>query len=256
MIGLGGAIGTGLFMGSGIAIGYAGPAVVVSYAIAGFIALVMVFSLSEMAVVHPAAGSFGVYAETYLNPWVGLRRPLHLLDRAGDRHRRRSGRRRHLHDLLVSRGAGVGLVARLRVRPALRERALGGQLRHVRVLVRDDQGGRRSCCSSSSARSTSSASACPPSAFTISPGCPAASCRTAWRGVWMAVIMGVLLLQRHRSHRRDVGRDPRSGQGDSGSAAHHAVAVVPLLHPGAHDRRRPSFPGRKPARGSWSKARS
>ena len=36
MIGLGGAIGTGLFMGSGIAIGYAGPAVILSYAIAGF----------------------------------------------------------------------------------------------------------------------------------------------------------------------------------------------------------------------------
>ncbi len=72
MIGLGGAIGTGLFMGSGIAIGYAGPAVIVSYAIAAFAALVMVFSLSEMAVVHPAAGSFGTYAEAYLNPWAGF----------------------------------------------------------------------------------------------------------------------------------------------------------------------------------------
>jgi len=72
MIGLGGAIGTGLFMGSGIAIGYAGPAVILSYLIAGFIAVVMVFSLSEMAVVHPTAGSFGTYAETYLNPWAGF----------------------------------------------------------------------------------------------------------------------------------------------------------------------------------------
>jgi AAT family amino acid transporter len=72
MIGLGGAIGTGLFMGSGIAIGYAGPAVILSYALAGFVALVMVFSLSEMAVVHPTAGSFGAYAETYLNPWAGF----------------------------------------------------------------------------------------------------------------------------------------------------------------------------------------
>ena len=72
MIGLGGAIGTGLFMGSGIAIGYAGPAVILSYAIAGFAALVMVFSLSEMAVVHPTAGSFGTYAEMYLNPWAGF----------------------------------------------------------------------------------------------------------------------------------------------------------------------------------------
>src|SRR5262249_7627419 len=72
MIGLGGAIGTGLFMGSGLAIGYAGPAVIVSYALAGFVALVIVFSLSEMAVVHPTAGSFGTYAETYLNPWAGF----------------------------------------------------------------------------------------------------------------------------------------------------------------------------------------
>lgn len=72
MIGLGGAIGTGLFMGSGLAIGYAGPAVILSFALAGFVAIVMVFSLSEMAVVHPTAGSFGTYAETYLNPWAGF----------------------------------------------------------------------------------------------------------------------------------------------------------------------------------------
>jgi len=72
MIGLGGAIGTGLFAGSTLAIGYAGPAVLTSYAIAGFAALVMVLSLSEMAVVHPTAGSFGVYAETYLNAWAGF----------------------------------------------------------------------------------------------------------------------------------------------------------------------------------------
>src|SRR5471032_11920 len=72
MIGLGGAIGTGLFMGSGMAIGYAGPAVVLSFAIAGFAAVVMVFSLSEMAVMHPTAGSFGTYAELYLNPWAGF----------------------------------------------------------------------------------------------------------------------------------------------------------------------------------------
>ena len=72
MISLGGAIGTSLFLSSGIALGYAGPSVLVSYAIAGFIAVVLVFSLSEMAVMHPAAGSFGAYAETYLNPWAGF----------------------------------------------------------------------------------------------------------------------------------------------------------------------------------------
>jgi amino acid transporter, AAT family len=72
MIGLGGAIGTGLFMGSGIAIGYAGPGVLLSYLIAALIAVIMVFSLSEMAVVHPTAGSFGTYAEIYLGPLMGF----------------------------------------------------------------------------------------------------------------------------------------------------------------------------------------
>ena len=72
MISLGGSIGTSLFLSSGIALGYAGPSVLISFAIAGFIAVAMVFSLSEMAVVHPTAGSFGTYAETYLNPWAGF----------------------------------------------------------------------------------------------------------------------------------------------------------------------------------------
>lgn len=72
MIGLGGAIGTGLFMGSGIAIGYAGPGVLVSYVIAAFVALGVIFSLSEMAVAHPTAGSFGTYAELYVNAWTGF----------------------------------------------------------------------------------------------------------------------------------------------------------------------------------------
>ena len=40
-------------------IGYAGPAGIVSYAIAAALAVVMVLSLLEMAVMHPAAGSFG-----------------------------------------------------------------------------------------------------------------------------------------------------------------------------------------------------
>lgn len=72
MIAIGGAIGTGLFMGSGIAIGYAGPAVLISYVIAALIAVVMMFSLAEMAVAHPTAGSFGTYAEMYLNRWSGF----------------------------------------------------------------------------------------------------------------------------------------------------------------------------------------
>jgi amino acid transporter, AAT family len=72
MIGLGSAIGTGLFAGSSMAIGYAGPAVVISYLIAGIAAAAIVLSLSEMAVAHPGAGSFGLYAELYLNSWAGF----------------------------------------------------------------------------------------------------------------------------------------------------------------------------------------
>jgi AAT family amino acid transporter len=72
MIAIGGAIGTGLFMGSAIAIGYAGPAVIISFAIAALIAFLMMLSLSEMAVAHPTAGSFGVYAEKYLGSWAGF----------------------------------------------------------------------------------------------------------------------------------------------------------------------------------------
>lgn len=72
MIGIGGAIGTGLFMGSGIAVGYAGPGVLLSYIIAAAIALVVMYSLSEMAVASPTAGSFGTYAEQYVSPLAGF----------------------------------------------------------------------------------------------------------------------------------------------------------------------------------------
>lgn len=72
MIAIGGAIGTGLFLGSALAVNTAGPAVVVSYLLGAVIALLMMGALSEMAVAHPTAGSFGVYAELYLNRWSGF----------------------------------------------------------------------------------------------------------------------------------------------------------------------------------------
>jgi len=72
MIAIGSAIGVGLFLGSTVTIRLAGPGVIVSYAIGAVIALVMAYSLAEMAVVHPLAGSFGVYAERYLSPWYGF----------------------------------------------------------------------------------------------------------------------------------------------------------------------------------------
>src|SRR5580700_7054324 len=72
MIAIGGAIGTGLFLGSSLAVRIAGPGVILSYLIGSAIAILFMGALSEMAVAHPTAGSFGVYAELYLNPWAGF----------------------------------------------------------------------------------------------------------------------------------------------------------------------------------------
>jgi amino acid transporter, AAT family len=72
MIAIGGAIGTGLFLGSALAVHTAGPGVILTYLLGAGIALLLVRALGEMAVAHPTAGSFGVYAETYLNKWAGF----------------------------------------------------------------------------------------------------------------------------------------------------------------------------------------
>ena len=45
---------------------------ILSYILGAGIALIMSYVLTEMAVVHPVAGAFGVYAEKYLNPWAGF----------------------------------------------------------------------------------------------------------------------------------------------------------------------------------------
>jgi len=72
MIAIGGAIGVGLFLGSRVTIQLAGPGVIVTYLLGALVAIVIAYSLAEMAVVHPVAGSFGVYAETYLSRWAGF----------------------------------------------------------------------------------------------------------------------------------------------------------------------------------------
>lgn len=72
MIAIGGAIGTGLFLGSGFAIGLAGPGVLLSYVIGAVIALLIMGCLAEMTVAHPTSGSFGAYAEYYVGPLAGF----------------------------------------------------------------------------------------------------------------------------------------------------------------------------------------
>jgi L-asparagine transporter-like permease len=72
MIGLGSTIGTGLFLGSAISVKLAGPAVILSFVGGACLAVTMMWALAEMAAAHPAAGSFGLYAEMYLHPWAGF----------------------------------------------------------------------------------------------------------------------------------------------------------------------------------------
>ncbi len=71
MMAVGGAIGTGLFLGSGLAVQAAGPAVVVSYGLGAVVSLLLGAALTEMCVMHPTAGSFGVYADLYISPFAG-----------------------------------------------------------------------------------------------------------------------------------------------------------------------------------------
>src|ERR1700735_2661968 len=72
MVAVGGSIGTGLLLGSAAALEIAGPSVILSYLVAAFIAYTVAMALGELASVHPAAGSFGVYGELSLNPYLGF----------------------------------------------------------------------------------------------------------------------------------------------------------------------------------------
>lgn len=72
MIGIGGALGIGFFLRSSFGVHMAGPAVIITYLIGAFIGTLFAGALVEMAVAHPTAGSFGVYAEMYVSRWAGF----------------------------------------------------------------------------------------------------------------------------------------------------------------------------------------
>ncbi|KQN58149.1 MULTISPECIES: aromatic amino acid transporter AroP [unclassified Erwinia] len=72
LIALGGAVGTGLFLGSASVIKSAGPAVILGYAIAGFIAFLIMRQMGEMIVEEPVAGSFSHFAHKYWGPFAGF----------------------------------------------------------------------------------------------------------------------------------------------------------------------------------------
>lgn len=71
MIGIGGSIGVGLFMGSAATIKWTGPSVILAYLLVGLVLFAVMRALGEMIYVNPTTGSFADYASHYLHPIVG-----------------------------------------------------------------------------------------------------------------------------------------------------------------------------------------
>ncbi|WP_340614933.1 amino acid permease [Xenorhabdus thailandensis] len=72
LIALGGAVGTGLFLGIAQTIKMAGPSVLLGYALGGFIAFLIMRQLGEMVVEEPVAGSFSHFAYKYWGNFAGF----------------------------------------------------------------------------------------------------------------------------------------------------------------------------------------
>jgi AAT family amino acid transporter len=72
MIAIGGAIGTGLFLGAGKAIATAGPSIILAYAAAGTVIFFIMRALGELLTYRPVAGSFSEYAREFVGPFAGF----------------------------------------------------------------------------------------------------------------------------------------------------------------------------------------
>ncbi|GAB3707696.1 amino acid permease [Corynebacterium nasicanis] len=72
MMGLGSAIGAGLFLGTGVGIRAAGPAVLLAYLAAGLIVVLVMEMLGEMAAARPSSGSFSTYSKQAFGHWAGF----------------------------------------------------------------------------------------------------------------------------------------------------------------------------------------
>ncbi|WP_434617614.1 amino acid permease [Arthrobacter sp. A5] len=72
MIAIAGVIGAGLFVGSGVAIQQAGPGILIAYAAAGLVVILVMRMLGEMAAANPETGSFSTYADKALGRWAGF----------------------------------------------------------------------------------------------------------------------------------------------------------------------------------------
>src|SRR4051794_18885753 len=72
MIAIGGVIGAGLFVGSGVVISETGPAAFLSYFVTGVLIILVMRMLGEMATANPSTGSFSDYSRRALGGWAGF----------------------------------------------------------------------------------------------------------------------------------------------------------------------------------------
>ena len=72
MIAIGGAIGTGLFLGAGKGISKAGPSLILAYAVAGVVIFCIMRALGELLMYRPVSGSFSEYAREFIGPFAGF----------------------------------------------------------------------------------------------------------------------------------------------------------------------------------------
>lgn len=72
MITIGGVLGTGLFLGSGLAVAMAGPTVLLAYVVGAVLAVALTYAGIEMAAANPDLNGFGAFAYRYLGPVAGF----------------------------------------------------------------------------------------------------------------------------------------------------------------------------------------
>src|ERR671932_6045 len=72
MIAIGGGVGARVFVGPGGGIGSTGPGSFIAYALCGFLVIMVMRMLAEMAVANPSTGSFADYARDAMGGWAGF----------------------------------------------------------------------------------------------------------------------------------------------------------------------------------------
>lgn len=109
MIAIGGVIGAGLFVGSGVVIRATGPAAFLTYALCGALIVLVMRMLGEMAAANPSTGAFADYAAKSPGRLGGILGWLAVLVLLGNRRGVRGGCRREGSNLLDRCAAVVGV---------------------------------------------------------------------------------------------------------------------------------------------------